>query len=102
MPYGPALPAKFTRSDPRLPTQGETAPRNSEILPVAVWDRNRFFSLSGTLDMAEAFDLLNEIVTIEAPLWRNLWFLRDGRTYRGPLRFRSERAATAMGDGWSW
>jgi hypothetical protein len=48
--------------------------------------------------MAEVFDVLNEIATIEAPLWRNLWFLRDGRTYRGPLRFRSERAATAMGN----
>jgi hypothetical protein len=51
-------------------------------------------------DMAEAFDLLNEIGTIEASCWRNLWFVRDGRSYRGLLRFRSEREATALGNRW--
>ena len=50
--------------------------------------------------MAEDFDLLNETGAIEAPCWRNLWFVRDGRSYRGPLRFRSEREATALGNRW--
>jgi hypothetical protein len=50
--------------------------------------------------MAEDFDLLNESSPVEALRWRNLWFLRDGRSYPGPTRFRSERAATEMGNRW--
>jgi hypothetical protein len=49
---------------------------------------------------AEDFDFLNDIGSIEASGWCNLWFLRDGRSYLGPVRFRSEDAATAMGIRW--
>jgi hypothetical protein len=46
---------------------------------------------------AEDFDVLNNIGSIEASGWCNLWFLRGGRSYLGLVRLRSEDAATAMG-----
>jgi hypothetical protein len=51
--------------------------------------------------MAEGFDFLKEIGSIDAPRWCDLWFLRDG-SYGGggAVRFRSEDAATAMGISW--
>ena len=53
--------------------------------------------------MAEDFDLSNETGAIEAPCWRNLWFVRDGRSYRGPLRFRSSARPPRWGIvGWIW
>ena len=48
----------------------------------------------------EDFDFLNETGSIEASEWCNLWFLRDGRSYPGPVQFRSENEATAMGVRW--
>jgi hypothetical protein len=48
----------------------------------------------------EEFDFLNETGSIESAGWCNLWFLRDGRSYLGPVQFKSEDEATAMGIRW--
>jgi hypothetical protein len=85
-------------SDDRM--RGDIRLSNSEILPTPAWGRNNFWPFGEIAEMAEAFDIPNETGTIEASCWRNLWFMRDGRSYRGPFRFRSEREATALGNRW--
>jgi hypothetical protein len=48
----------------------------------------------------EDFDFPNETGSIASAGWCNLWFLMDGRSYPGPVRFRSKDEATTMGIRW--
>ena len=85
-------------SDDRM--RGDIRLSDSEILPTPAWGRNNFWPFGEIAEMAEAFDIPNETGTIEASCWRNLWFMRDGRSYRGPFRIqiraRGHRAGESL------